>query len=189
MTVEPLTRRSPLAGYADRFAAAPVDVAEEPFHPQWSVRVDPDGAAAATLEAALGLALPDAGRFSGDADRALVWLGPDEWLLTGAVAPEGSGAVVVDVSDQRTTIRLRGTHVREILAKGCALDLHPRTGPTGLAAPTLLAHVPVVLVVLDAGPVDGGADAPVDVRVLVRSTFARHLAEWLLDAVLEYGAS
>jgi heterotetrameric sarcosine oxidase gamma subunit len=33
---------------------------------------------------------------------------------------------VVDVSAQRTTLRLRGEHARDLLAGGCSLDLHPR---------------------------------------------------------------
>ena len=71
----------------------------------------------------------------GDAG-AVIWLGPDEWLVVSELAtPETqeaglraavtpSGGAAVDVSGQRVSLTLRGRHVRDILAKGCALDLH-----------------------------------------------------------------
>ena len=67
----------------------------------------------------------------------------------------------------------------ERLAHGCALDLL-RLGADGCAQ-TLLAQCAVVLVA------DGEPGAPDDlVKVLVRSTFAAHLAEWLLLSAQEY---
>ena len=86
-----------------------------------------------------------------------------------------AGATVTDVSAQRTTLRLTGSRARDLLAKGCSLDLHPRVFGSGCAQ-TMLARSQVVLV----ARADGGF------RVLVRSTFALYLAEWLLDAASEY---
>ena len=120
----------------------------------------------------------------------MIWLGPDEWLVTGtsltgpelearlreAVSPHGGAAV--DVSGQRTTLRLRGSHSRDVLAKGCALDLHPAVFTAGSAAQTRLGQAGVILLTVDGG----GADY----RILVRSSFARYLAGWLLDAAEEY---
>lgn len=99
------------------------------------------------------------------------------------------GGAVVEVSGQRTTVRLRGPLAREVLAKGCSVDLHPRVARTGLAVQTMVAHAAVVLVVLDPGEVEDGRTAPLDCRLLVRSTFAAYLADWLLDAALEYSPS
>jgi sarcosine oxidase subunit gamma len=65
-----------------------------------------------------------------------------------------------------------------VLAKGCSLDLHPSVFGPGAAAQTMLGLAGVVLI-----PVD---DSGTDYRILVRSSFARHLAEWLVDAAQEY---
>ena len=124
-----------------------------------------------------------------DAGRA-VWLGPDEWLLTStaeapeelearvraAVVPLGGSAA--DVSAQRITLRLTGERVRDVLARGCAIDLHPRVFGRGSSAQTTLGLAGVVLLAL--------SDAGDDYLVLVRSSFAGYLADWLLDAALEF---
>ena len=124
-----------------------------------------------------------------DAGRA-VWLGPDEWLLTStAEAPEELearvrdavvplGGAAADVSAQRITLRLTGERVRDVLAKGCAIDLHPRVFGRGSSAQTTLGLAGVVLLAL--------TDAGDDYLVLVRSSFAGYLADWLLDAAFEF---
>ena len=65
-----------------------------------------------------------------------------------------------------------------MLAKGCALDLHPRAFVEGTAAQTMLGQAGVILLAVN------GTGA--DYRILVRSSFARYLADWLLDAAGEY---
>jgi sarcosine oxidase subunit gamma len=82
------------------------------------------------------------------------------------------------VSGQRTTLRLRGSASREVLGKGCALDLHPRAFGQGAAAQTMLGQAGVILLAVNGGGVD--------YRILIRSSFARYLADWLLDAAEEY---
>ncbi len=118
----------------------------------------------------------------------MIRLGPDEWLVTSpshspaalenalraAVAGEGA---VVDVSAQRTTLRLRGAHTRDVLETGCAIDLHPRAFPAGRAVQTTLGRVGIILLGLGEN----------DVRILVRASFAGHLAAWLVDAAEEFG--
>ncbi|NRQ34268.1 FAD-dependent oxidoreductase [Nonomuraea sp. NN258] len=98
-------------------------------------------------------------------------LGPGWWLVTGAAEP---GPGWVDVSDQRTIIELAGPAALDVLITGCPIDLHPAVF-TGHAQ-TLLAKVPVILRRI-------GTDT---YQVLVRSSFAGYLAEWLLDAVDGY---
>ena len=119
-----------------------------------------------------------------------VWLGPDEWLLTSTVeAPEDLesrvraavvplGGSAADVSAQRITLRLTGERVRDVLARGCAIDLHPRVFGRGMSAQTTLGLAGVVLLAL--------SEAGDDYLVLVRSSFAGYLADWLLDAALEF---
>jgi sarcosine oxidase subunit gamma len=90
----------------------------------------------------------------------------------------GPAGAVIDVSAQRTTLRLRGAHVQDVLATGCAIDLHPRAFPAGSAAQTVLGQAGVVLLALD--------DTATHYQLLVRSSFARYLAAWLVDAAVEF---
>ena len=188
-----LERTSPLQPWAARFGQLPNSVAivEEPFVTMVDLRVNPSGPGAAAAAEVLGVELPAAAStYAKNADTTVIWLGPDEWLITStavagpelearlreAVAPHGG--VAVDVSGQRTTLRLRGSASREVLGKGCALDLHPRAFGDGTAAQTMLGQAGVILLAVNGG----GADY----RILIRSSFARYLADWLLDAAGEY---
>jgi sarcosine oxidase subunit gamma len=119
-----------------------------------------------------------------------VWLGPDEWLLTSTTEAPGDlearvraavlplGGSATDVSAQRIGLRLTGARVRDVLAKGCSIDLHPRVFGRGSSAQTTLGQAGVVLLAL--------SDTGDDHLVLVRSSFAGYLADWLLDAALEF---
>jgi len=192
VTVEPLTRTAPLAAWGDDLGALPdgVQVTPRPFVAMADVRLDPTGPSAVAVAEHLGVALPTAPSTYVESETATaVWLGPDEWLVTSpfrtpealetglreAVAGEGS---VVDVSAQRTTLRLRGEHVRDLLSGGCSVDLHPRVFGRGAAVQTTLGQAGVVLMALD--------DTATHYQVVVRTSFAGYLTAWLLDAATEY---
>jgi len=191
---ETLTATGPLQGWSEKFAQVPptVQLREEPFVAMVDLRADPDGAAASRASAILGLELPTApSTYVSNDTLTAIWMGPDEWLiaagtrsaaeleaqLRAAVAEHGGAAV--DVSAQRTTLRLSGPDAREVLAKGCSLDLHPKVFTKGTAAQTMLGLAGVVLIALN--------DAGTDYGILVRSSFARYLADWLIDAAEEFG--
>lgn len=140
--------------------------------------------AAAALERQLGVPLPvTPGTTAWSVGVDVLWMGTDEWLVVaddGAVgtaeelqAAAGPQATVVDVSAQRTIVELAGAASRELLAQGCALDLHPRAFAPGACAQTLLARAGAVLVCRSAEPCWW---------ILVRASFAAYLAEWLIDA-------
>jgi sarcosine oxidase, subunit gamma len=185
-----LLRTHSLEAWSDSFADLPdsVGITVEPFVAMVDVRLGTVGAAAAER---LGVDLPTVPNtwVATDSGRA-AWLGPDEWLLTStaeapeelearvraAVVPLGGSAA--DVSAQRITLRLTGERVRDVLARGCAIDLHPRVFGEGSSAQTTLGLAGVVLLAL--------SDTGDDYLVLVRSSFAGYLAEWLLDAALEF---
>ncbi|MER7640226.1 sarcosine oxidase subunit gamma family protein [Streptomyces sp. NPDC126522] len=192
-------RRSPLAGAADRLAAVTrasggaVRLAELPFLAQVNVRLDAKGAAADAVGLALGLSLPlEPNTVVRAGELTVLWLGPDEWLVVGAPDTErdleqriraaaGDDHVsVTDVSAQRTTLLVSGARARDLLAHGCPLDLHPRAFGPGRCAQTMLARAQVVVVARDE-PGSG-------FWVLVRSSFAGYLTDWLLDAAADYVA-
>jgi sarcosine oxidase subunit gamma len=191
-----LTRLHPLEQIGIDLAAqgnSAVAITAEPYVAMVDIRL-PTAAVGAEL---LGARLPTTPNtwVASSAGRA-IWLGPDEWLLTSAEhTPEELdeqaretvqplGGAVVDVSAQRIGLRLTGSRARDVLAKGCSIDLHPRVFGRGRAAQTTVGLAGVILLGLSdpAGTEQG------DYLLLVRSSFARYLAEWLLDAAHEFSS-
>ncbi len=127
---------------------------------------------------------------------------PDRWLLLsppaapaadaapGSPQPaESSAAVVaawsaatagvgaaVDLSAGLTALLVRGSAVRDVLARACRLDLHPTVFPVGHAAATQMVQVSVILVALPSG-----------MLLLTPSTTARHVREWLAATAQPFG--
>ena len=117
--------------------------------------------------------------------RAFVGLGPGQWLVTGeaGLASHLAGeladlASVTDQTDSRAVLRLSGNKVREVLAKGVPLDLHPASFSSGDAAATLVSLVSVWLWQLD--------DAPTYELAVPRS-MAGSFAAWLVASSGEFG--
>jgi sarcosine oxidase subunit gamma len=168
-----------------------VQIAEVPLLAQVSLRGDPDdprlpGAVRSALDLELAV-LPNT--FTRLGSMRCYWLGPDEWLVVAEPGLQtdlahrlgarlhGQHASALDVSASRTTIELRGRRSREVLAKACSLDLHPRVFGPGRCAQTNVARTQALLALEDELPV---------FRLFVRSSFAVYLAQWLLDDVREY---
>jgi sarcosine oxidase, subunit gamma len=181
VTAEAL-RVSALADLAAAFEAADVTgprgvrLREIPFLTQLNLRVGLE-----QTQAVLGAQLPtEPNTVATIADGYVLWLGPDEWLVVGPddIAPQLKQAAdsVVNVSAVRTVLELSGPSAREVLEKGCALDLHPNAFGPGRCAQTLLSRVEVIL----------HQTADSTYRLYVRASFARYLATWLLDAMSEY---
>jgi sarcosine oxidase, subunit gamma len=207
VTAEALARTSPLQQFIEPVSHRPGDargpllaglpasvhVVPESFTAMIDLRIEPADPAAADVGSHLGVDLPTTPSTWIEAgDTRVIWLGPDEWLVTNrSQTPQeleaglrdavGGRGAVVDVSAQRTTLRLTGEHARDVLAAGCAIDLHPSVFRRGAAAQTLLGLTGVVLLALD--------DTGNSYHILVRSSFATYLARWLLDAAIEYSDS
>jgi sarcosine oxidase subunit gamma len=189
--------RSPLSHFPDAATAppatAPVSLREKPLRGLINLRLDPsDVAARATVEAALGIALPVQPNHAVDGvGRGVLWLGPDEYLvITEAGGEAGLAATLrqalrehhaaaTDVSDGRTTIEIAGRHARDVIAKGCGLDLHPRVFGPGRCAQTGLAKARVILRQIDPAPI---------FEIFVERSHAEYLWLWLKDAALEFDA-
>lgn len=111
---------------------------------------------AATVEVfarKFGLELPMKPSATGGDELTMVWAGPSQWLavsrkpgVAGRLAEELKGhAAISDQGDGRAVLMLEGTHVREMLAKGCPVDLHPRSFSRGDAIVTTMAGIGVQL--------------------------------------------
>src|SRR5262249_41324870 len=128
---------------------AGVAVAEIPYLTKVNVRLQPGGTAAAAVARALGAARPVEPNTVGSAGaRRVLWLGRDEWLV-GAPPAERPGlelklraalgslpGAIVDVSGERTVLELSGPHARDVLMKGCSIDLHRSAFAVGRCAQT-----------------------------------------------------
>jgi sarcosine oxidase subunit gamma len=91
---------------------------------------------------------------------------------------KGRHVQVVDNSDAYSIVGVRGASARNILAKGCTLDLHERVFRSGCSTRTLLGQVQVILRQVTDEP---------DYEIHVHRSFAEFLWEWLVDAGQEYG--
>lgn len=189
---DPIRQESPLVlrqrtGQPPQAAMQPgASLTERPLRGLVNVRgAFEDTAFAAAIDAAVGLPLPSANRYAVNDDRYLIWLGPNELLVS--VPPGEQGAIeanvarglagqfhaVTDVSSGYTTLRIAGPRARELIASGCPLDLHPRALPRGACAGTHIAKAQTVLL-------HGAADG--EFQVIVRRSFADYLWQWLADA-------
>ncbi|MDE2768988.1 MAG: sarcosine oxidase subunit gamma [Chloroflexota bacterium] len=190
-----IPRRSPLG--AIQSAESPAhngQLAERPFLTHLNLRLDPaDATALAAVHRVLGIKLPLTPNTTtaGD-DLMAIWLGPDEWLLLAdhhqsdalladlQTALSGQFASVVDLSAGQTVIRLSGPSTLDVLARGCALDLHPSVFQPGACAQTLLARAQALLIAVDDTPT---------IDITVRRSFAPYVAAWLQDAARHFGLS
>ncbi len=159
-----------------------------------NLRFDPNNTGA--FAAAAGILgqepLLRANTFSMDTTgRRLYWLGPNEWLvetaadaaaaLAGelAAALDEFGGAVNDLGGAYAALRLAGAEARELLAKGCTLDLHPREFVPGQCARAGLARVNVLLAAVDA--------AEPAFLIIVGRSYADYLCRWLGNAARPSG--
>ena len=200
MSTDGVGRQSPLgrffrkAGAGSRPDDASVIISERPFLGHLNLRGDAEDAGfTSAAGAALGLALPmEPNTVAVNGALLALWLGPDEWLVVTPpsaqtrlsesleAALRGTHAAVTDVTGGQTVITLSGPRARDVLAKGCPLDLHPAVFKPGHCAQTLVAKANVTIRCVDDSP---------SFELIVRRSFAEYTALWLHDAALEYGPS
>ena len=200
MSTDETGRQSPLSrffgtvGVGSRPDGAAVVIAERPFLGHLNLRGDPEDMGFTSAAAAiLGLALPmEANTVAVNGALMALWLGPDEWLVVTSpnaqtrlsesleAALHCMHAAVTDVTGGQTVITLGGPRARDVLAKGCPLDLHPSVFKPGDCAQTLVGKANVAIRCVDDSPA---------FELIVRRSFAEYMALWLHDAALEYGPS
>ena len=195
-----LRQESPLVGVLWNRAAGDsgrpgVILTERPFLGYVNLRGDAgDALFLAAVEGLLSVALPlEPNTIAQGEDFTICWMGPDEWLLilppgaqTRAVAAlrEALGehhASAVDTTGGYTLVNVAGARRRKLLAKGCTLDLHPRSVSPGQCAQTNLGKAGVLLI-----PRGDTSDSQ-SFDVIVRRSFADYLGIWLRHSGHEYG--
>jgi sarcosine oxidase, subunit gamma len=154
----------------------------------WNAAALQDSHLGAALRTFLEASWPtEVGTAAGSSTRALCQA-PTEWLVVADMPPRtllerlekavaGSAVIVTDQSQGLAALELNGSRARELLSKGCCLDLHARAFPAGACARTRLAHVPVVI--------DSSADGATLTCYVARS-YLDYLQNWLADAAEEF---
>ena len=118
-------------------------------------------------------------------DHEIYWLRPNEWLIATkeniesitAKLDQNIDIYIIDQSGGYTQMTLEGENSRDILEKGCPLDIRSKALNPGMCAQTNLAKSNVILAQLDDSP---------SYNIIVRRSFADYMAEWILNAGKEY---
>jgi sarcosine oxidase subunit gamma len=128
-------------------------------------------------------------RAAGAPDALALWTGPERYLvatpagrtpsaaslLSQALKPSEAG--IVELDQARTIVRLAGRNARDVLAKGCLLDLHPSRFPAGACAQTVLFHANALVHAVEMATFD----------LFVPRSFGQSFWESLTDAAGEFG--
>lgn len=186
-------RRSPLAARSEEMRNASVEavtVREIPFTTQVGIRATEGSQGYTALAEALGGLPTKVGDVVGDSSTtAVVWLSPDEFLAIDEpdtqlaetlerTLADNSGQVL-ELSANRTIIEVSGEAAELVLRKSCPLDLHSRAFQVNQAYVTEVAQTPVIL----------WRVAEHTWWLAPRISFADHVVNWLLDAMLEFSGS
>ena len=118
-------------------------------------------------------------------------LSPGQWMMiSGEKGSDGfaeqirskikKNGYVSEQSDGRVIFRITGSRARELMQKGCRLDLDPSVASGGWCAQTQMAQAGVIIHQLDDKPT---------YDILVFSGFAQHFAEWLEHTGAQLGIS
>lgn len=171
-------------------ASAAFRLSERPFLELVNVRGDTrDAAFVQAVESVIGCKPPEkANTIARGNGYEMLWLGPDEWLVRSATAHDAArtaplqaklGAVfagvfasAVDIGSGYTVLEISGTRTREVLVRGCPLDLHTKLFGTGQCAQSHFFKASMTLV----------PTGPDSFDVIVRRSFADYFVKIMLDA-------
>ena len=142
-----------------------------------------------TVEKALGIALPNVGKWALNEDQTVTALctKPNCWLFFSVhtAVPEvianlerivaDISAVVTLMCDQYVCLDIGGVEARALLAKGCALDFADEVFAADQVASTLLARTDIMI--WRIGP---------EYRCLLDVSYSDFLWAWLEEATLEF---
>lgn len=115
-------------------------------------------------------------------------IAPGQWMISGSAPAD---AMVSDLrnkvdglgyvsqqGDSRVCIRVSGPAARDLMARGCRLDLHESVAGAGFCAQTNMAQIGVLVHQID--------DAPC-YDLYVYSGFSRSFFDWLTHTAAQFG--
>jgi sarcosine oxidase subunit gamma len=148
---------------------------------------------ASAVQLATGVMLPARANAVSTGDgRQILWLGPNEWWVTG---PDGEADALVeklrenfvgqhatacDVSESRAIIALRGPNARDVLMRGVSLDLHPREFIVGQCAQTGVSRANALIHLVDDEPT---------FELYVLKSFSDYLWRWLEKVAQDFNVA
>lgn len=151
----------------------------------WNIQQAPPAA----LDSALGITWPRAIGSVARGRADILCIGPTDWLVVASSfdAPDllrnwfdtsldGTAFRATDLSQALAHVEVRGREVRDLLAKGCSLDLHSPLFPTGRALRTRFAGMPVIV----------RCTRTAAFELIVARSYLDFLLDWLEDAALEF---
>ncbi|WP_233854835.1 sarcosine oxidase subunit gamma [Paraburkholderia sp. HD33-4] len=171
-------------------ATAAFRLGERPFLELVNVRGDTrDAAFIRAVEQVIGCKPPEkANTVARGNGYDMVWLGPDEWLVRSEAAHDatrtaplqaklgaafaGVFASAVDIGSGFTVLEITGARTRDVLARGCPLDLHPKLFGVGQCAQSHYFKASITLLPTGADSFD----------IVVRRSFADYFVRIMLDA-------
>ena len=154
-----------------------------------SARASKANEVAAKMHSVAGLDLPMGPKRVSKNGFALIGTAPGQWLAIAeskearalpamlGVALKGV-ATVVDQSDGKAVLRISGPRAREVLAKGCSLDLHRSVFKPGSEGTTPVALIDCVIWQVDETP---------SYDLAAPTSFAESFWSWLTASAAEYG--
>ena len=141
------------------------------------------------VNTAFGIALPDGPHRVTRGHVTFAGTGPDQWIASadggdaagfaGRVrARLGPFAAVSDQSDARLVLRVSGQNVRNVLAKGVPIDLHPNAFRPGDIACTVVGYINTQIDMLDNAPT---------YQLAAPRSMAGSFWSWLTASAAEFG--
>jgi heterotetrameric sarcosine oxidase gamma subunit len=138
--------------------------------------------------ATFGVALPVTPRAVAASGFTFSWAGPGSWFVEATAGAEnleavlgasfGGVAAICEQSDSRVVLEVAGTRVRDVLAKGVPIDLHPERFRDGDVALTVVGHVGIQLRRTNEVP---------SYRLSVARSYFGSLWHWLAASAAEFG--
>ncbi|MCC8962417.1 sarcosine oxidase subunit gamma [Bradyrhizobium sp. Pear76] len=123
---------------------------------------------------------------------AFAGIGPNYWLAISESAGPLFGmslrqivAPLASVSDQSggyAVLRVSGHAIRDALAKGFQIDLHPRAFEVGAAATTIVAHIGVTI-----WRCEDNADGNACFEIALYRGLAKSFSSWFSSSAAEFG--
>ncbi len=194
--MDKILRVSPLSRYWETEEGARIHrpdllLCEEPFTGLVRLQLgrSADRSVCSRIEDIVGCELPRTPASNSSSACTVLWMSERDWLISVApndehalashlaVSLESASAAVNIVTDSKTLITAEGSNVRDMLAVGCSIDLHPGVFTNDYCVQTLLGRVQIVL---------RKTSIRDQFQIFVDRTYAAFLWEWLREVALEF---